>query len=68
MEDLIFGHEAADVQVDAKGKPVGCYGVEEIFDELDNMSIGQFGEEYRKVVNARREQWNKDGVWHFEVM
>jgi hypothetical protein len=56
------------IEFDAQGNPIDCCTVEELFDELDRMAIEQFGETHRKVVNTRRKRWNKDGIWHFDML
>ncbi|MDR2466548.1 MAG: hypothetical protein LBD35_04065 [Prevotellaceae bacterium] len=54
------------VEFDENGCPIGCTVVE-LFDELDRKFVNFYGEEGRRIVNARREEWNRDGLWHFEM-
>ena len=54
------------ITFDENGKPVGKTVVE-IMDKLDRKFVNFYGEEGRRIVNARREEWNKDGIWHFEM-
>jgi hypothetical protein len=61
------GEQIPGVAFDTEGNPVGCYTVEEVFDEIDRQAIEQFGETHREAVNARRKRWNEDGIWHFEM-
>ena len=35
------------------------YSVEEVFDRIDNKFINFYGEYGRKIVNARRTEWNQ---------
>ena len=38
------------------------YSVEEVFDRIDNKFIDFYGEYGQKIVNARRTEWNQEGV------
>jgi len=38
------------------------FSVEEVFDRIDNKFIGFYGEYGRKIVNARRKEWNQDAM------
>jgi len=42
------------------------YSVEEVFDRIDNKFINFYGEYGRKIVNARRTEWNQDGIANFK--
>jgi hypothetical protein len=55
------------VTYDEKGLPVG-YTTEEVFDSLDKRLIDHFGEEYRKLANERRSQWNEKSSWNFKPL
>ena len=44
------------------------YSVEEIFDRIDNKFIDFYGEYGRKIVNARRSEWNQDGVVSLKML
>ena len=57
-----------DVELDENGRPVGCYTPEEVFDELDRKFVEFYGEEGRRMVNARRERWNRKGTRHFDLL
>ena len=54
------------VQFDENGEPVGK-SIVEILDALDRDFVERFGEEGRKMANARRERWNRRGLWHFDL-
>ena len=56
------------VEFDANGKPVGYYTPVEVLDELDRKFVELYGEEGRRMVNAHREEWNRTGPWHFEML
>jgi hypothetical protein len=44
------------------------YSVEETFDRIDKKFIDFYGEYGRKIVNARRTEWNKDDVANFKML
>ena len=44
------------------------YSVEEVFDRIDNKFINYYGEYGRKIVNARRTEWNQDGTVNFKML
>ena len=44
------------------------YTVEEVFDHLDNKFIGFYGEYGRKIVNARRMEWNQNDGMNFKML
>jgi hypothetical protein len=54
------------VAYDANGEPAG-YSIVEIFDELDHEFVEFYGEYGRRMVNTRREAWNRQGPWRFEL-
>ena len=54
------------VQFDENGEPVGK-SIVEILDVLDRDFVKRFGEEGRRMANARRERWNRRGLWHFDL-
>jgi hypothetical protein len=56
----------AGVEYDTDGKPAG-YTVNELFDELDKEFVSFYGEYGRRMVNARRTEWNKQGPWTFSL-
>jgi hypothetical protein len=64
--DAVSG-EVEELEFDENGRPVGGCTVVELFDELDQKFVDFYGEEGRRMVNARREEWNQDGLWHFEM-
>ena len=55
------------IELDENGMPIGCFTLEEIFDELDEEFIEFYGEYGRKLVNEWRTEWNKDGIWNFKL-
>jgi hypothetical protein len=54
------------VQFDENGEPVGK-SIVEILDKLYHDFVERFGEEGHRMANARRERWNQDGLWHFDL-
>ena len=56
-----------DIEIDENGRPVGCCTVVEMFDGLDRKFVDFYGEEGRRMVNVRREEWNRTGPWHFDL-
>ena len=44
------------------------YSVEEVFDRIDNKFIDFYGEYGRKIVNARRSEWNQDDVVNLKML
>jgi hypothetical protein len=65
--DLVLGEGYPDPELDENGEPIGYYTPEEVFDELDQKFVDFYGEEGRRMVNARRERWNRDGYWHYKM-
>ena len=55
------------VQFDENGELVGYCTPVELLDELDSDFVERFGEEGRRMANARRERWNRRGLWHFDL-
>jgi len=54
-------------QQGCKGKKQS-YSVEEIFDRIDDKFINFYGEYGRKIVNTRREEWNKDDIVNLKML
>ena len=55
------------VEFDENGEPIG-YTIEEIMDNLDSQFVEFYGEYGRRMVNARRERWNRKYYpWHFDL-
>ncbi|MDR1737865.1 MAG: hypothetical protein LBR66_03490 [Candidatus Symbiothrix sp.] len=67
-QETLFAAPVQGIEFAADGKAKSYYTVEEVFDELDREFVNFYGEYGRTLVNNRRKQWNKDGVWHFEMM
>ena len=67
-ENSLERNSIPGVEFDENGKPVGCYTVVEVFDDLDGKFVELFGEEGRRMVNEDREEWNRTGPWHFEML
>ena len=55
------------IELDKNGVPIGCFTLEEIFDELDEEFIEFYGEYGRKLVNESRMEWNKNEMWNFKL-
>jgi hypothetical protein len=55
------------IEFDENGEPIGCCTHEEVFDRLDQKFVDFYGEEGRRMVNARRERWNRKGPWHYKL-
>jgi hypothetical protein len=65
--ELELGEGYPAPELDENGEPIGYYTPEEIFDELDQKFVDFYGEEGRRMVNARRERWNRTGRWHYKM-
>ena len=52
---------------DKDDRPAGYYSIVEILDELDREFVDFYGEYGRKLVNEDREEWNRQGPWHFDL-
>ena len=44
------------------------YTVEEVFDRIDQKFIDFYGEYGRKIVNARRTEWNQNDEVDFKML
>jgi hypothetical protein len=55
------------IQFDENGRPVGK-SIVEILDVLDREFVEFYGEEGRRMINTRREEWNIRGPWHFDLL
>ena len=55
------------VQFDENGEPVGKTIVE-ILDVLDREFVEFYGEYGRMLINEDREEWNRRGPWHFDLL
>ena len=44
------------------------YSVKEVFDQIDKKFISFYGEYGRKIVNARRTEWNQDSEVNFKML
>ena len=44
------------------------FSVEEVFDRIDQKFIDFYGEYGRKIVNARRTEWNQDDKVNFQML
>ena len=58
--------EYPGITFDENGEPVGKTIVE-IMDKLDRKFVDFYGEYGRRMVNEDREEWNRDGLWHFDL-
>jgi len=54
------------VEFDENGEPKGK-SIVEICDELERKFVDFYGEYGRRLVNERRERWNREGTWHFDL-
>lgn len=61
-------HQDTDVEVLEENASGKYYTKEVAFDILDEKLITHFGEEYRKLANARRERRNASGLWNFRKL
>ena len=66
LETTIDTDRYPGIQFDENGKPEGRTIVE-IFDELEEEFVEFYGEYGRKLVNVHREEWNRQGPWHFNI-
>jgi hypothetical protein len=63
----VLGEGYPDIELDENGRPVGCCTPVELLDELDSRFVATFGEEGRRMANARRERWNRKGPHHYKL-
>ncbi|MDR2563999.1 MAG: hypothetical protein LBC98_08685 [Prevotellaceae bacterium] len=56
-----------ELVLDENGRPIGCCTPVELLDELDSKFVATFGEEGRRMANARRERWNRKGSHHYKL-
>ena len=67
VSKTIIDPDYPGIEFDENGEPIGACTVVEFFDELDRKFVELYGEEARRMVNEDRAEWNKDGIWHFEM-
>ena len=67
VSKIITDPDYPGIEFDENGEPIGACTVVELFDDLDRRFVEWYGEEARRTVNARREKWNQDGLWHFDL-
>jgi hypothetical protein len=60
--------EIAEVKTQSLTDEKQLYAVEEVFDRIDNKFIDFYGEYGRKIVNARRAEWNQDDVVNLKML
>jgi len=65
METLF---EALELKTQKRTEKKQLYSVEEAFDRIDDKFINFYGEYGRKIVNARRTEWNQDGVVNLKML
>ena len=59
--DTIVG--SAKIKTQQKGtEEQRLYSVEEVFDHIDDKFIRFYGEYGRKIVGARRSEWNQEDI------
>ena len=66
-ETIEAAKQYPNVICDENGMPTGC-SVVEWFDKLDQKLIAHFGEEFRIMVNESRIEWNKKGLYKFDLL
>ena len=66
-ETIEAAKQYPNVACDENGIPTGC-SVAEWFDKLDQKLIAHFGEEFRIMVNESRTEWNKKGLYKFNLL
>ena len=67
LSKIITDPNYPGIEFDENGEPIGAWTVVELFDHLDRKFVDFYGEYGRRMVNARREKWNRDGMWHFDL-
>ena len=59
--------EMAEIETQLGGtEEKQLYSVEEVFDRINSKFIDFYGEYGRKIVNERRDEWNKDEIVNFK--
>ena len=53
--DIAIAKEFSEnIELDETGKPLGCYSVNEVFDNIGKNLISHFGEDFSKQFNEER--------------
>jgi hypothetical protein len=65
METIV---ETTNLKTKQNTDKTQLYSVEEVFNRIDNKFINFYGEYGRKMVNARRTEWNQDGIANFKML
>ena len=60
--------ESAKVKTQRNTEEGQLYSVEEVFDRIDDKFINFYGEYGRKIVNARRKEWNQESTENFKML
>ena len=60
--------ETAEIKIQDCTEEKQLYSVEEVFDRIDNKFIDFYGEYGRKIVNARRSEWNQDYIVNLRML
>jgi hypothetical protein len=65
--------EVLDIPVKAKTRYSATarkqlYAVEDVFDKIDKQFVDFYGEYGQKMVNARREEWRKEGFVNLPML
>jgi len=60
--------EPTEIKPQGHTEETRLYTVEEVFDRIDKKFIDFYGEYGRKIVNTRREEWNKDDAANFHFL
>ena len=66
METLVVPAEVK-IQRDSTDQEQ-LYSVEDVFNEIDNKFVNFYGEYGRKIVNSRREEWNREGFVNLQTL
>jgi len=60
--------KTAEIKTQDCSEEKQIYSVEEMFDRIDNKFIDFYGEYGRKIVNARRSEWNQDNIINLKML
>jgi len=54
FSDIAIEKLSENIEFDGTGKPLGCYSVNEVFDNIGKNLISCFGENFSKQLNKER--------------
>jgi hypothetical protein len=67
-EPVYTSERPRGLEFDDNGQVSGSVPASAYFDKLDKDFVAFYGEEGRRLVNARRARWNKQGLWLYDML